>query len=77
MECDERVQLLGAYNRATLAISTAVEDLLYGVGAVSSVLYNLRRHAAGKARIGFELARLAYEAHLREHRCEAGSYVGI
>lgn len=62
---------MGAYNRATLAISTTVEDLLYGVGASSSVMYDIRRHAAEKARIGFELAGLAYESHVDQHHCEA------
>ncbi|HSR06805.1 MAG TPA: hypothetical protein VLM42_06620 [Bryobacteraceae bacterium] len=63
--------MLGAYNQATLAISTTVEELLHGVGASSSLLYDIRRHAAEKARIGFELAELAYEAHVHEHHCEA------
>lgn len=71
MPCEERARLLGVYNRATLAISTTVEDLLHGVAASSSLLYDIRRHAAEKARIGFESAELAYEAHVHQHRCEA------
>jgi len=70
MKCIERARLLGVYNQATLAISTTVEDLLHGVGASSSVMYDIRRHAAEKARIGFEQAGLAYESHVREHHCE-------
>ena len=69
MLCQERARLLGAYNQATLAISTTIDDLLYGAGAVSSVIYNIRRHAAEKARIGFERASLAYESHVGEHHC--------
>jgi hypothetical protein len=71
MKCEERARLLGVYNQATLAISTTVEDLLYGVGSGSSVMYDIRRHAAEKARVGFERAGLAYEAHVGEHHCEA------
>ena len=71
MQCEERARLLGVYNQAPLAISTSVEDLLHGVGASSSLLYDIRRHAAEKARIGFELAELAYESHVGQHRCEA------
>jgi hypothetical protein len=71
MKCDERARLLSAYNRATLAISIKVEDLLQSAGVVSSAIYDLRRHAAEKARIGLEFARLAYDLHVREHRCEA------
>jgi len=70
MKCEERARLLGLYNQATLAISTTVEDLLHGVGAGSSVMYDIRRHAAEKARIGFELAGLAYESHVGEHHCD-------
>ena len=71
MKCDERAGLLNAYNGAALAISITVEDLLNSAGVVSSAIYDLRRHAAEKARIQFEFARLAYEVHVREHRCEA------
>ena len=71
MMCEERARLLSVYNRDTLAISTTVEDLLHGAGAGSSIIYDIRRHAAEKARIGFELAGLAYESHIHEHRCEA------
>jgi hypothetical protein len=71
MPCEERARLLGVFNRATLAISTTVEDLLHGVGASSSLLYDIRRHAAEKARIGFELAEFAYESHVHQHHCEA------
>jgi hypothetical protein len=69
MKCNERARLLSAKNRAALAVSTTVEELLNGVGIVSCVVYDLRRHAAAEARIGFEFARLPYEAHLREHCC--------
>ncbi len=34
-------------------------------------MYDIRRHAAEKARIGFELAGLAYESHVDQHHCEA------
>ena len=71
MKCEERARLLGLYNQATLAISTTVEDLLHGVGTGSSVMYDIRRHATEKARIGFELAGLAYETHVGQHHCEA------
>ena len=70
MKCEERVRLLGVYNRATLAISTTVADLLHGVGASSSILYDIRRHATEKARTEFELAELAYETHVHQHHCE-------
>jgi hypothetical protein len=71
MKCEERARLLGVYNQATLAISTTVEELLHGIGASSSVLYDIRRHAAEKARIGFELAEFAYESHVGQHHCES------
>jgi hypothetical protein len=75
MKCDEKARLLGAYNRATLASSMSIENLLHGPGlhgpgTASSVIYDMRRHAAEKARTGFELARLAYDAHVRQHDCE-------
>ena len=72
MPCEERARLLGVYNRATLAISTTVEDLLHGAGVGSSAIYDMRRHAAEKARVGFELAGLAYELHVDQHHCEVG-----
>ncbi len=71
MMCEERARLLGVFNQATLAISTTVEDLLHGAGACSGVMYDMRRHAAEKARIGFEQANLAYESHVDQHHCEA------
>lgn len=77
MPCEERARLLGVYNQATLAISTSVEDLLHGVAASSSILYDIRRHTAEKARAGFELAELAYEAHVNKHHCDARSNVPI
>ena len=69
MKCEERARLLGVYNQAALAISTTVDDLLYGAGAVSRVMYDIRRHAAEKARVGFERASFAYESHVGEHHC--------
>ena len=71
MPCEERARLLGLYNQATLAISTTVENLLHGVAASSSILYDIRRHAAEKARTAFELAEFAYEAHVHQHHCDA------
>ncbi|MDP9113556.1 MAG: hypothetical protein M3O20_07735 [Acidobacteriota bacterium] len=71
MKCEERARLLGAYNQATLAISTTVEDLLHGSRSASGLMYTIRRHAAEKARVGFEAAGLAYEAHVGKHCCEA------
>jgi hypothetical protein len=70
MPCEERTRLLGAYNRATLAISTTVDDLLHGVGPSSSLYYDIRRHAVEKARVAFEQAGLAYESHVHQHHCE-------
>ena len=70
MMCNERARLLGLYNQATLAVSTTVEELLHGTGAASNLIYDIRRHAAEKARIGFEAAGLAYESHVGEHHCE-------
>ncbi len=70
MKCEERTRLLGVYNQATLAISTSVDDLLHGAALVSPAIYDMRRHAAEKARIAFERAGFAYESHVREHHCE-------
>lgn len=72
MECQEAIQLLAAYNRATLALSVSVQHLLNGGGVVPQPLYDERRRAADKARIEFESARLAYETHVQEHHCEGG-----
>jgi hypothetical protein len=69
MKCDERARLLGVFNKATLAISTAVDNLLYGPGAASSVIYDMRRHTVEKARIGLDLASVAYDAHIDQHHC--------
>ena len=70
MKCDERARLLGLFNKATLASSISIENLLHGPGTPSSVIYDMRRHLAEKARTGFEVARLAYDAHVRVHHCE-------
>ena len=76
MNCDERVRLLSVHNKAALAISRTVEDLLDGGVGGSRVMYEIRRHAAGKARAGFELAWRAYEAHVDQHGCEVSNFVG-
>ena len=70
MYCDERARLLSVFNRETLASSVSMDNLLHEIRPASSVIYDMRRHAAEKARNGFELARLAYEAHVIEHHCE-------
>jgi len=72
MECEEALQLLAAYNRATLALSVSVQHLLNGGGVVPQQIYDERRRAADKARIEFESSRLAYETHVRVHHCEGG-----
>jgi hypothetical protein len=72
MNCDERRRR----NQATLANVKTIEDLLQGAETVSSVVYDIRRHAARKARVSFESASLAYEAHVRQHCCEPSSLVG-
>ena len=71
MKCDERTRLLEAYNRATLTLSTAVQHLLSGGDVIASVVYDMHRRAADKARKELEAARLAYEAHMQEHHCES------
>ncbi|HSR06513.1 MAG TPA: hypothetical protein VLM42_05140 [Bryobacteraceae bacterium] len=70
MKCDERTRLLEAYNRATLALSTAVQHLLSGGDVMTSDVYDIHRRAADKARNELEAARLAYEGHIQEHHCE-------
>jgi hypothetical protein len=75
MKCDERARLLGLFNKATLASSISIENLLHGpvshdTGAGSSLIYDMQRHLAEKARSGFEFARLAYDAHVSVHHCE-------
>lgn len=70
MKCDERTRLLGAYNQATLALSTAIQHLLSGGDLIASVVYDMQRRAADKARKELEAARLAYETHIQEHHCE-------
>ena len=74
MKCDERVRLLGVFNKATLASSISSENLLnspqHRPGGASSIIYDIRRHRAEKARTGFEIARLAYNAHVGVHHCE-------
>lgn len=70
MKCDERTRLLGTYNRATLVLSAALQDLLSSEGV--SAISDIHRFGANKARIEFESARLAFEGHVREHHCEGG-----
>ena len=75
MECDERARLLSLFNKASLASSVSIENLLHGPlshgpGLSSSVIFDMRRHVAQQALAGFELARLAYDAHVRMHHCE-------
>lgn len=72
MECKEALQLLAAYNTATLALSVSVQHLLNGGGIVPRPIYDEHRRAADKARIEFESARLAYETHVRVHHCGGG-----
>jgi hypothetical protein len=76
MNCDEERRLLRLHNQAKLAVDRTIEELLQGGGPDFSVVYDIRRHAAKKARGEFELARLAYEAHISDHCCEPGSLVG-
>ena len=74
MKCDERARLLHLFNKATLANSISIENMLHSPlqcpGGPSSVIYDIRRHRAGQARREFELARLAYDAHVSMHHCE-------
>jgi len=74
MKCDERARLLNVFNKATLANSISIENILnsslHRPGALSSEIYDMRRHRAGEARSGFEIARLAYDAHVSMHHCE-------
>jgi len=66
--------LLNVFNKATLANSISIENMLNSFlqrpGGLSSAIYNMGRHRAGKARNGFEIARLAYDAHVGMHHCE-------
>ena len=71
MKCDERTKLLCAYNQAALSISTTIADLLHGPKPTARLIYDIRRHAAEQARIHFELAEQAYEAHIHTHDCVA------
>ena len=75
MKCDERTRLLGVFNKATLANSISIENMLNSPlhppgGGPSSAIYDMGRHLAEKARTGFEIARLAYDAHVSVHHCE-------
>jgi hypothetical protein len=72
MKCDERTRLLGTYNQATSALSTAVQHLLNSGEVIASAVYDLHRRAADNARIEFESARLAYETHVQGHHCDSG-----
>jgi hypothetical protein len=76
MECDERARLLNAHNKAALEFSIAIDELLVGVGGRSSLVYDLRRRAAERARAEFEPARSAYETHVGEHGCETSNFLG-
>jgi hypothetical protein len=61
---------LGAYNRATLAFSIAVEDLLHGGGAVPNVNHDLQRHATEKP--GSDLNEQGWPTKpISKHHCEA------
>lgn len=72
VECAEATRLLTAYNKATLALSFAVQHLLNGGGILAGEVYATRRRAANIAREEFESARLAYETYIQEHHCEGG-----
>ena len=67
MKCDE-------INKAILANSISIENMLNSSlqrpGGLSSAIYDMRRHRAGEARSGFEIARFAYDAHFGMHHCE-------
>src|SRR5580692_4928724 len=69
MECGEKIRLARARNRANLTLTSCVQQLLSAEGTAVAV-YASRRHDAQKARLDFESARLAYEAHVTAHRCE-------
>ena len=75
MDCDQRTELLSAYNRARLEITNAVQNLVHGGPRASQASYDLRRHTAERARAGFELADEAYEAHIQQHHCNGDTPV--
>jgi hypothetical protein len=75
MNCAEKIRLLSARNRANLVLTSCVQQLLSAEGTPVAV-YTSRRRDAQRARLDFESARLAYEAHVSAHRCENGAGSG-
>lgn len=75
MNCAEKNRLLSAHNQANLALTSCVQQLLSAEGMPVAV-YAARRRDAQTARLEFESARLAYEAHVTAHRCENGAGSG-
>ena len=63
--CQERAVLLDEYGRATFAYSNAASAFL---GSPQDS-YDFLQLAAEQARLNYETARVAYEAHKHEHGC--------
>lgn len=67
--CEDRKALLARYSEATRAYAESVRQLTDRTGTTAREDYLQLRVFAEDARVRSEAARIAYENHVREHRC--------
>jgi hypothetical protein len=69
MHCEVKVRLTSQYEEATSLFSEAVTELRRKIGISTREDYEQLCRRANDARVKSELARLALEQHIAEHRC--------
>lgn len=67
--CEEKKRLLQTYEQLELAFGAALTALSQRAGMVSRTEYAALRHGVEVARMEAERARIAFDAHVIEHRC--------
>jgi hypothetical protein len=67
--CEEKMRLLVAYQRATDAYSKAVTELVTKMGVTPKAEYDALNSAAEQARYGSMDARDRLERHTADHGC--------
>jgi len=67
--CEEKKRLLQWYEQLELALGRTLTALNKQAGIVSGAQYNALRLSVEVARVEVERARIAFHAHVIEHRC--------
>ena len=69
MPCEEKAELMMAYEKAVTAYSEAVADLSRAIGAVLHAEYELIQRKVAAARKLSEGARCRLQDHKNQHNC--------